>query len=153
MDRLYAELAGAALLIVIGVGLWFHHDGVMIAKGAAECQAKVTETRDDADKDARARTSQYELQLAQAQKERDEAYKNLPPPIHTPVFVRLPGAICPDAPGSASKAEGMHPNSSGNGPGSGERDIRPGVEAFKMRYSQSLLDCQQILNDWYQGGL
>jgi hypothetical protein len=148
VDRLYAELAGAALLIIIGVGLWIHHDDVEQTKGAAECQAKVTETQGVADTEAKARNAQYDLQLAQAQKERDEAYKNLPPAIHTPVFVRLPGTICPDAPGSAPKADSVHPDTTGNGSGSGDRDIRPGIEAFKVRYSQSLLDCQQILNDW-----
>jgi len=148
VDRLYAELVGAALIIIVGIGLWVHHNDVEQAKGAAECQAKVTETQDRANADAKERNAAYELQLLEADKAKADALATLPPAIHTPVFVHLPGTLCPDAPGSVSQADSVHPDPRGNGSGPGERDIRPGVEAFKMRYGKSLLDCQNILSKW-----
>ena len=45
LSRLYAELAGGALIIAIGAGLWVHHDSIERNKGAVECQAKVSETK------------------------------------------------------------------------------------------------------------
>lgn len=130
------------------VGLWMHHDRVEQEKGAAVCQAKVTETKAQADAEAQGRYADYELQRREAQQAHDEALRKIPPALTTPIIVRLPGALCSNTPGLLPEAGGVHSNSGGNGSGSGERDVRPGIEAFKMRYGASLLDCQQVLDNW-----
>lgn len=151
MARIYVELGVGLLLVTIASALWVHHDHVEQAKGATECQAKVTETQSKAENDATARALAYSLQQKEDQAKHDKALRNLPPTISTPVIVRLGGSVCPNAPGSLPQADDVHSNSSGDGQGPGERNIRPGLEAFKMRYGKSFLDCQQVLDDWPPG--
>ena len=149
LSRLYAELAGGALIIAIGAGLWVHHDSIERNKGAVECQAKVSETKSQADEDAAARASARELQYAEAQKEHDDALRNLPPPVTTPVILRVPGAkVCPDFSGLASAPGSVHPSSGAADQGSGERDIRPGITAYELRYEGVIADCNKLKADW-----
>lgn len=148
LTRLYSEIGGAILIVAVGIGLWVHHDTVEQAKGAATCYQKVTETQYKASSDAKDRELNYQAQLAQAKKDKDDALANLPAPIRTPVFVRVPGTVCSSSPGQAPKADSVHTDAGGNGQGSGVSDIRPGLEAFKVRYGRSLLDCKEVLADY-----
>lgn len=152
ITRLYAEIGGGALLIAIGIGLWTHHDSVQQAKGAATCYQKVTETQYKASEDAKTREIEYQAQLQSAKTQHDKDIDTLlhpASPITTPVWVYNAGAACPsNSSGQAPKADDVHTNSSGDEQGSGRRDIRPGLEAFKVRYGRSLLGCKEVLADW-----
>lgn len=148
MTRLYAELIGICVFVAVAIGLWLHHDRVEQEKGAAVCQAKVTETKIQADAEAQGRYADYELQRREAQQAHDNALRHIPPTLTTPIIVRLPGAVCSNTPGLIPETGSMHSDTNGDGPGSGERDIRSGIEAFKVRYGASLLDCQQVLDSW-----
>lgn len=147
LSRLEIEIIGALVLLALITGLWIHHDSTEQAKGFASCEAKVTETQDLARKHAAQLSADYELQLIQAKAKSDAT--PLPATIYSPVLVRVPGTkVCTGTTTSVPQADDVHPNSGGNGPGSGERDIRPGLEAFKVRYGNAFKACQQDLDDW-----
>lgn len=147
LSRIEIEIIGALLLIGFFVGLWMHHDSVEQTQGAAKCNASVAEAQKLGQQHAEQVAADYELQLAAAKVTLDET--PLAKPVSTPVFVCLPTPVRPAATGATpSKAEDVHTDSAGDGGRSGERDIRPGLEAFKLRYGTILKNCQYDLDVW-----
>lgn len=71
--------------------------------------------------------------------------------VHDPVFLRAPGDICP-ASGTVPDPKGQTAgNDSAGRPAeqrSGDGDIRPAIEAFKIRYETVLADCRRLDAEW-----
>lgn len=157
LSRLELEIFGVIIILGLGYGLWVRHDDVEQAKGAEICQAKIDAVikKDDAEAAEKEKAYADRVQINTAIY--TSALHNLPTAITTPVIindgVRNPDSVCPATVASiSSKTPGVHPDTSGVQPGPGDRDIRAGIEAFKVRYEKSLLGCQEILDDWPNTG-
>lgn len=149
LSRLEMEIVSALIFVVLFAGLWVHHDSAEQKKGFNTCEQKVTDTRAQAAEHDAQLTSQYEQQVQDAQHASDLV--PLPVPRTTPVYIGMsePATpICTRGTASVPKAEDVLSNSNGDGGRPGERDIRPGLEAFKVRYGNQLKACQLTLDDW-----
>jgi hypothetical protein len=85
-----------------------------------------------------------------AEKTHDQDLEAIPLHIrHDPVFVRVPGPVkdC-GVPSTEAKAGGNDSSKPGVQSGSGERDIRPGLEALKVKYETALADCRRLDAEW-----
>lgn len=149
LQRIGAEVLGGFILLGIFVGLWMHHDTTQRALGAATCYATVTETKKQAADEQEKKDIAYSEQLATDRAASELRIQDLlaAGPVRTPIILH-DGSLytCPVA--SATKADDVHPASGGVEQGSGGHDIRPEVEAFKLRYEKVLTKCQQDLDDW-----
>jgi hypothetical protein len=81
----------------------------------------------------------------------DKTIESLPARIvHDPVFLRAPGDICP-ASGAVRdpKAEAANLDTAGRSvqPGRGI-DLRPAIEALKVKYETVLADCRRLDAEW-----
>lgn len=149
LQRLLAEVIGGLLLLCLFIGLWVHHDTTQRALGAATCYATVTETKQQAQNEQKEKDLKYAEQLATDHASYEERIATLSsmPAIRTPIILH-DGSLytCPAA--SNAQAGDVHPQGGSTQPGPGDRDIRSGIESFKLRYEGILAKCQQDLDDW-----
>lgn len=87
-----------------------------------------------------------------AENAHDKTIESLPARVvHDPVFLRYPGDICP-ASGTVPDPKGQTAgnDSAGRGvqPGPGSGDLRPGIEALKIKYEIVLADCRRLDAEW-----
>jgi hypothetical protein len=129
--------------------LWMYHLGGDAARLATEklktAQAQNTANAvlaERASTQAQAKTDQT------AEAQHDQTIESLPARVvRTPVWLRAPGDVCPAVP-IPPQAAGHDPGSGGVQPGPGERDIRPGLEALKIKYETALADCRRLDAEW-----
>lgn len=146
----YAKIgAGVFLAALLACGGWYFRglkaDAVLSADHAAMAKATadaLIAQRNDAD--AQAKTD------STAEAAHDKTIEALPARVvHTPVWLRAPGELCADpVPGAQGKAAGVDPASRPTVPGPRGVDIRPGIEAFKLKYETALADCRRLDAEW-----
>jgi hypothetical protein len=143
---LYAKLGAAAVLLAVVFYL-----GGLGPKAALERDHAAM-----AEATTKALLAQRSTQQTQAindnvvEKAHDQDLEAIPLHIrHDPVFVRVPGPTpdCP-VPGTQAKASGNDPGGGGVQPRPGDRDIRPGLEALKIKYETALADCRRLDREW-----
>jgi hypothetical protein len=152
----YAKLGGTifACLLLSGGGYYF--GGL---RGDAKAAHAQTALEADHEAMAKAATDALLAQRSQAaaqaitdntaEKAHDQTIEDLPGRVvRTPVFLRSPGEICPGpVPGAKAKTGGEHSGGSGVQPGSG-KDLRPAIEAMKVKYETALADCRRLDAQW-----
>jgi hypothetical protein len=147
-NRTLAEALGALVLIVGMYLAWIHHDHAEQAIGEHTCEARLTITKLQAETAAAAQEAKYQTLIAkpaEAQHAKDLAAIPLRI-VSTPIWLH-DGQICagtvprlPEASGSDSAGGGAI-----EGPG---RDIRPLIEALKVKYETVLADCRRLDSEW-----
>ena len=146
LTRLQIEIAVSVLLTTIFVTLWVHHDHVEQNIGQHSCEAKLTETKAQMESAAAVVAAKYQETISAAQKQHEDDIRRLPV-ISTPIILH-DHTICAGPAPSLPATESVPPNVGGTKPGLGDRDIRPTVEAFKLRYETALADCRLALSEW-----
>jgi hypothetical protein len=141
---LYAKLGAAAALLALAFYL-----GSLGPKAALERDhAAMAEATTQALLAQRASQQTQAINDNAAEKAHDEDLEAIPLHIrHDPVFVRLPAQDC-RVPAAQTKTGGNDPGKGGVQPGSGERDIRPAIEALKIKYETVLADCRRLDAEW-----
>lgn len=152
----YAKLGGllALVLALFGAGFYF---GSLRGNEKADAARTAQEASESAQSAAVAKAVLAERASAQAQAitdraaetQHDKTIESLPARVvRTPVFLRGPGEICSDpAPGGEAKASSDDPGGRRIEQGSGG-DIRPAIEAFKLKYETALADCRRLDAEW-----
>lgn len=155
----YIKFGAAAVLLAIAAGAGYHFGGldgkakVAEAKTALEADhAAMAKAATDALLAQRSHAAAEAITDNKAEAQHDQTIESLPARVvRTPVWVRAPGDICPAddrVSGAQAQTTGQDPGGRGAQPGSGERDIRPAIEAFKLKYETALADCRRLDAEW-----
>jgi hypothetical protein len=147
-NRTLAEvLAGLALTLGIYLA-WIHHDHAEQAIGEHSCEARLTETKEQAETQLAAQSARYETQIVQpAEIAHAKDIAALPAlRISTPIWLH-DGQVCAGAVPNLPKTAGDDSTGGGavEGPG---RDIRPALEQFRIKYETALADCRRLDAEW-----
>jgi hypothetical protein len=155
---LYAKIGGIAVLAALLVSGGYHFGSLhgeldaSTAKTAladfGEAQAANTAKAVLAERASAAATA---INDNLAESAHDKTIESLPARVvHNPVFLRAPGDLCP-ASGTVSdpkaKAASIDPAGRAVQPGSGI-DLRPAIEALKVKYEIVLADCRRLDAEW-----
>lgn len=147
---LWAKLAGTvALVALIFFGGW-HLGGLKGQADVARLERDQAQNTATAVMNERASAQAIALTDRQAETTHDQDLEAIPLHIrHDSVFVRIPGPTpdCP-VPGAKAQAGGKDPSGGGIQPGPRDRDIRPGLEALKVKYETALADCRRLDAEW-----
>jgi hypothetical protein len=142
---LYAKLgAGGAVLALV-----FYLGGLGPKAALERDHAAMAETATQALLAQRAAAQAQAINDNAAEKTHDQDLEAIPLHIrHDPVFVRVPSTTSCPMSGTEAKASSNDPIKPGVQSGSGERDIRPGLEALKVKYETALADCRRLDAEW-----
>lgn len=146
--RIIAEAVAVILIVALGLGLWYEHNEKERRLGAQECQDQVKKEGLAIRRAAEVDRVNYEAKKNQEQATHDKELQSLTP-IAIPVILRkyIQGTSAGPGP-SVPASTGLHTADCSAQPGSGERDIRPGIESFKLRYERALADARLVLSSW-----
>lgn len=141
--RLYCEIGAFTIL----VGIFYGYNRYEQNIGYQRCEQKIEDAQAIQAAKLINEQKNHQLQTDEAERNADYEKHHLPPVIHSSIILHN-GQICtgpvPVLPASISL-----PTPDGSAEqGSRGRDIRPGIEAFKLRYETALIDCRKTLADW-----
>jgi hypothetical protein len=145
------EAAVALLLLTVAVAVavgW--HMGGLGPRAELEAQhAAWAQTTAQALLAQRASAQAQAINDNAAETAHDQTIEALPARVvRTPVFLRAPGDLCPDrVPSPQAQTSGQHPASGGAESGRGG-DLRPAIEALKVKYETALADCRRLDAEW-----
>jgi hypothetical protein len=146
------KLGGILALVAALFGSGYHFGGLASKTALEADHAAMSKAATDALLAQRSQAAAQAITDNKAETVHDQTLESLPTRvIRTPVFVRAPGDVCPDVvPTAQTQAGGQDPGGRGAEPGSRERDIRPAIEALKIKYERALADCRRLDAEWPQ---
>lgn len=146
----YLKIGGAALLLAIAAGAGYHFGGLASKTALEADHAAMAKVATDALLAQRSQAAAQAITDNTAEAAHDKTIESLPARvIRTPVFLRAPGDVCPDVvPATQAQTGGADPAGRAAEQGSGEHDLRPALEAFKLKYETVLADCRRLDVEW-----
>jgi hypothetical protein len=158
MNPLYTKIAAIALLAACLVSGGYHFGSLHGELDASNARTALADFREaQAANTAKAVLAERASAAAAAindnlaEAAHDKTIESLPARVvHDPVFLRTPGDICPASgavPDPKAKAANLDPAGRGVQPGRGI-DLRPAIEALKVKYEIVLADCRRLDAEW-----
>lgn len=145
----YIKAVGIVAFAATIFGVGFHFGGMASRTALEADHAAMAEAATQALLAQRSAQEAQAINDNAAETAHDQTIESLPARVvHTPVFLRAPGDVCPDrVSGTKAQTGGEHPSGSGVQPRSG-RDLRPAIEALKVKYETALADCRRLDAEW-----
>jgi hypothetical protein len=155
---LYAKIAGIGVIAALLLGIGWHFGGLsgkLEASNAKTALASFQEAQAANTAKAvlaeRASAAAAAITDNNAENAHDKTIESLPARIvHDPVFLREPGDICP-AVSTVPDSKGQTASDDSAGRSTEQRsgiDLRPAIEAFKIKYETVLADCRRLDSEW-----
>lgn len=147
---IYVKLGAAALALAGAFGGGFYFGGLQPKTALAVDRAATATAVTSGLLTERSQATAQAVTDNKAESVHDQTIESLPARIvRTPVFLRTPADLCPDpVPSTQAQTAGNDPGGRGTQPRSGEGDIRPAIEAFKLHYETVLADCRRLDAEW-----
>lgn len=143
------ELGIAAVLLAVALAVGYHFGGLTARNALEVDHTAMAQAATDALLAQRASAQTQAINDNAAETAHDQTVEALPARVvRTPVFLRAPGDVCPDrVPGTQAQTRGDHPAGGGAQRGGGG-DLRPAIEALKVKYETVLADCRRLDAEW-----
>lgn len=156
---LYAKIGGAVALAALLIFGGYHFGGLSGKLEASNARTALADFQQaQAANTAKAVLAERASAAAAAindniaENAHDKTIESLPARVvHDPVFLREPGDICPavgTVPNPKDQTAGNDSAGRAIQPGSGSGDIRPAIEALKVKYEIVLADCRRLDAEW-----
>ncbi len=140
------------VLVAIGILGW-----LLVSYGQNRVEKKDMKALEQRLIDNAATQTRWREEDTHANTKRDQSLAALHTAVsapHPPVIVRIPAPQAPGLPATAGEASGAHSECGGTAGGRGgasvEVNIRPDLDALKLKYGTALIDCQAVLDKWPQ---